>query len=186
MGQLLRGAHDSHAAPAAACLGLQENRVAHFPGPRFRLLGGANHAIGAGKNGHLGSLHRLTGFFLLAHQARDLRRRADELDVRGAADLGEVGVLAQQPIAGMDCFHIGDLRGGDDRRHVQITVRQARRADANSLVGKTNVQRVAVRLAVDGDRANAQFPAGVHNPQRDFTPIGNQYLTKHSGPFERG
>ena len=42
------------------------------------------------------------------------------------------------------------------------------------------MQRVAVGLAVDGDRANAEFPAGVQYAQRDFAAIGNQNFTKHS------
>ncbi len=83
----------------------------------------------------------------------------------------------------MDGVHVGDLGRGDDRGHVEIAVGQARRADADGLVGKADVQRVAVGLAVDGDRANAEFPAGVQDAQRDFAAIGNQYLTKHSRPF---
>ena len=83
----------------------------------------------------------------------------------------------------MNRVHVGDLGGGDDRRHIQIAVCRPRRADADGLIGKADMQRVAVGLAVDGDRANAEFPAGVHNAQRDFTAIGNQYLTKHSDPF---
>ena len=80
----------------------------------------------------------------------------------------------------MDRVHVGNLGRGDDRRHVEIAVRQPRRADADGLVGKAHVQRVAVGLAVDGDRANAELPAGVQNAQRDFAAIGNQYFTKHS------
>ena len=85
----------------------------------------------------------------------------------------------------MDRVHIGDFGGGNDGRHIQIALRQARRANADGFIGKANVQRVAVRLAIDSDRANAEFPAGVENAQRDFAAIGNQYFTKHSGPFRK-
>ena len=80
----------------------------------------------------------------------------------------------------MDRIHVGDFGRGDDRGHVEIAVRGARRADADGLVGKADVERVAVGLAVDGDGANAEFPAGVEDAQRDFAAIGNQNLTKHS------
>jgi hypothetical protein len=48
------------------------------------------------------------------------------------------------------------------------------------------MQRIAVGLAVDGDRADAEFPASVENAQRDFAAIGNQDFTKHARPFEPG
>jgi hypothetical protein len=46
------------------------------------------------------------------------------------------------------------------------------------------VQRVPVRLAIDGNRANTQFIAGIYNPKRDFPAIGNQNLTKHAFPLK--
>jgi hypothetical protein len=84
----------------------------------------------------------------------------------------------------MDGVDVGDLGSGDDGGHIEIAVGRARRADADGLVGKADVERVAVGLAVDGDGANAEFPAGVDDAQRDFAAIGNQYLTKHSFPLE--
>ena len=79
----------------------------------------------------------------------------------------------------MDCVHIGDLCSGDHRRHVQIALRKPWRADADRLVGKTHVQRMAVRLAVDGDRANPQLPARIQHAQSNLAAIGNQNFTKH-------
>ena len=140
IGQLLRGAHNSHAASAAAGFGLQNDRVAHGLRAFLRLRSRSEHAIGTGQNGHFGLLHRLAGLFLLAHQPGYLGRRTDELDIRGAADLGEAGVLAQQAVAGMNGVDVGNLGGGDDRGHVEIALRQARRANADCLIGKANVQ----------------------------------------------
>ncbi len=45
------------------------------------------------------------------------------------------------------------------------------------------MQRVPVRLAIHSDRADAEFPAGIQNTQRDFAAIGNQYFTKHAETF---
>ncbi len=61
----------------------------------------------------------------------------------------------------MDGVDVGDFSGGDDGGDVEIAVGGARRADADGLVGKADVERVAVGFAVDGDGANAEFPAGV-------------------------
>ena len=183
IGQLLGAADDSHAAPAAARLGLEDHRETDLLGPVLRLFHPGKNAVGAGKNRHFSLLHRLARLLLFAHQTGDLGRRTDKLDVRGAADLGEVGVLAQQPVAGMNRFHIGDLGGRDHGRHIQVAVGQPRRTDADGFVGEAHVQRVAVRLAVDGDGANAQLATGIENAQRDFAAIGNQNFTEHSIPF---
>ena len=80
----------------------------------------------------------------------------------------------------MDGVDVGDFGGGDDGGDVEIAVGGPRRADADGLVGKADVERVAVGLAVDGDGADAEFAAGVQDAQRDFAAIGNQNLTKHS------
>ena len=81
IGQILRGAHDSHSAPAAAGLGLENDRVAHLLGPLQRLFRSSDNAVGAGQDGHIGLFHGLARLFLFAHQAGDLRRRANELDI---------------------------------------------------------------------------------------------------------
>src|ERR1700733_1630255 len=180
--QFLRTAPNPHAAATAACLGFENDWIANLFGPVFGLFNRRDHAVGTRQNGHLGLLHRLAGFFLFAHQAGHFGRGTDELDVGRAADLSEVGVLAQQAVAGMDGFDIRDFRSGNDGWYVQVAIRQPRWPNANGLVGKFDVQRVAVRLAIDGDRTDAEFPAGVQNAQCNFAAIGDQYLTKHGGP----
>jgi hypothetical protein len=50
------------------------------------------------------------------------RGGADELDVAALADFGEVRVLGEEAVAGMDGVHIGHLRGADDVRDLEIAV----------------------------------------------------------------
>ena len=106
-------------------------------------------------------------------------RRADELDVAGLADFGEVGALGQEAVAGMDRVGAGDLRGADDRRHAQVAVGAARRPDADVLVGEPDVQRVLVGLGVDRDRLDAELAAGADDAQRDLAAVGDQDLLEH-------
>src|SRR5581483_6107274 len=103
-----------------------------------------------------------------------------KLDSAGLHHLGEVGVLAQQAIAGIDRVHIGDLGGADHGGNVQIAVAQPRRPDADGFVGKPHVQRVAIGLAVNSHRADAQFLAGADYAERDFPAIGDEDLLEHS------
>ena len=91
----------------------------------------------------------------------------------GLADFGEVGVLAQQPVAGMDGIDVGDLGGADHRRNVEVAVGKPRRPDADGFVGKAHVQRIAVGLAVNGDGLDAQFLAGANDAQGDLTAVRN-------------
>ena len=139
----------------------------------------ADHAVGAGEDWNFGFLHRLASFFFFAHQARDFRWWSDELDVGSAADFGEVGILAEQSVAGMDGVDVGNFGSGDDGGNVEVAVGGARRANADGFVGEAHVQRVAIGFAIDGDGTNSEFTARVEHAQSNFTAIGNQDLTKH-------
>src|SRR5258706_16063425 len=79
----------------------------------------------------------------------------------------------------MDRLNVRDLRRADDRRNVQIAERQLRGPDADSLIRKTYRQGIAVRLAVNSDRADAQFLARANHAQCNLPAIGNQNLFEH-------
>ncbi len=59
---------------------------------------------------------------LQAHLADRLVGRPDELEVATPADLGEVRVLAQEAVAGVDRLDVGDFGGGDEPGDVQVAV----------------------------------------------------------------
>ena len=132
-----------------------------------------------GQNRHARLLHDAPRARLVAHQPDDLRVGTDELDVARLADFGEVRALGQEAVAGMDGVGAGDFGGADDRRHVQVAVGAARRADADVLVGEPDVQGVLVGLGVDGDRLDAQLAAGEDDAQRDLAAVGDQDLLEH-------
>jgi hypothetical protein len=135
VGQLLLVADDPHAAPAAAGRSFDDHRETHAARPLHGLVSRRDNPVRARQDGHAFLLHGGAGFFLLAHQARDLRW-ADELDAAGLRDFGKVGVLAQQAVARMNGVDIGDFSGADDGGNVEIALVQARRANADGFVGK--------------------------------------------------
>src|SRR3989338_563981 len=103
-----------------------------------------------------------------------LRRGADERDVAGLADLGEVGVLREEAVAGMDAVHVGDLGRADDGRDVQIALLGSRSAHADRFVRQPHVEAVAVRFRIDGDRPDVHFFAGPYDPDGDLPPVGDE------------
>ena len=65
---------------------------------------------------------------------------ADKFDVMFLAYFGEFCILRKETITRVNGICIGDFRGGNDIRDVQIGFCTWRRSDANSFIGKTNMQ----------------------------------------------
>src|SRR5215468_3273928 len=88
----------------------------------------------------------------------------------------------------MDGIDVGNFSRTDHRRNVQIALRQLRRPDADGLIGKSDMQRIAVGLAVNRDRLDSKFLAGTNHPQGNFTAIGYEDFLEHfrSAHYARG
>ncbi|KAF5292952.1 hypothetical protein FQR65_LT20181 [Abscondita terminalis] len=119
---------------------------------------------------------------LVTHGCGCFGLRADEGEAAFLDALGEIGVLAQKAIAGVDGFGIGHFSGRDDGRHVEVAQRGRCRADAHGLVGQLDVLGVAVGLGIHHHGLDAEFPAGALDAQGDLAPVGNQNFLKHEGP----
>jgi hypothetical protein len=65
----------------------------------------------------------------------------------------------------------GDL---DDPRGVEVALARRRRADRIGCVGGADVQRVAVDIAIDRGRADAEVVAGANDAERDLAAIGDE------------
>src|ERR1700733_14574115 len=178
-GQFLFRADDTHAAATTPGGRLNDHRESHLACPLDSLAVGSDNSIGTGKDWHSRPFHCGASLLLLAHQPCNLGPGADELDPAHLAYFCEIRIFCQQTVSRMDGFHIRDLGRADYGRNVQITQCQLGRSDANGLIGKTNRQRIAVGLAVNRDRANAQLLACADNAQCNLSAIGNQDLLKH-------
>src|SRR6266481_3321924 len=84
-----------------------------------------------------------------------------------------------EAITGMDGVDVRDFGRADYSRDVEITQRQLRRSDANRLIGKTHVERIPVCLAVDRDRADAEFLACANDAQCNLAAIRYQNFLEH-------
>src|SRR5687768_13950423 len=131
---------DAHPLPAPARRGLDDHREADRSGELERLLDVFHRTGRTGDDGNPDGGHRLSRRRLVAHDADLFGSGTDEGDVGCGADLGELGVLGEETVAGMDRVGAGDLRRGDDARDLEIRVARGRRPNADVVVGESNVQ----------------------------------------------
>ena len=106
--------------------------------------------------------------------------------VAGGGDrLGEVGVLGQEAVAGVDGLGAGGFRGGQHLPSVQIGFAGGGGADQHRLVSLAHVQGAGVGLGIDGDGAQAHAAGGAEHAAGDLAAIGDQDGFEH-GPFLAG
>ena len=186
LGDLLHGAGDLQPAAAAAERGLDGDRQAVLLGEGDHLVGvldrvlGAGHQRGAGLGGDVPGLH------LVAEGDDRLGGGADPGEPGVDDGLGEVGVLGQEAVAGVDRVGAGLLGGVEDLVDDQVGVAGRRAAEGERLVGDAHVQRVAVGLGVDGDAGQAGVLAGACHAHRDLTAVGDQDLLHRCSPSAVG
>ncbi len=178
---LVGAADDFHPAAATATLRLDCDGIAVLVAELRdfrRVLDGVGRP---GDDGHVGRLHRLAGLRLLAELLHRLALGADPRHaVRGFDQRGEVGVLREEPVSGVNRVGTRLLRGVDDGLLVEVGLGGTGRADVVRFVGVANVSGVSVGIAVDGDGVDSEFLAGAHHADRDFPAICDQNLIEHS------
>ena len=179
-GGCLRGrGHDLHAPAAPAVGGLDGHRPAVGRAEGLDLgrvddrLGGARDRVHPGLDG------RAPRRDLVPHDLDGRGRRADEDDTEGGHGPGEVGVLAEESVAGMHGVGAAALHRGDEGVGSQVALGRGRATQCVGLIGEPHVHRVAVLIGVDGRDGDAHFPAGPDHPDRDLTPVGYENLREH-------
>ena len=176
-------ARDLHAAAAAAGRRLDDHRIADFGGDALGFLLVGDGAVGAGHDRNAEPLGGALGLDLVAHDADMVAGGADEGDVVGGEDVGELGILRQEAVARMHGVRAGDLAGRDDLVDVEIAVARRRRADAHALVGEAHMHGVGVGGRMDDHRLDAELLGRAQHPQRDLAAIGDEDFLEHSRPY---
>ena len=124
-------------------------------------------------------LHRLTGARLRAHQLDRVGRRPDPGEAGGLDRSRKRRVLGQEAVARVHRAGAGALRGVDDRLDLEIALGRRRRPDQIRLVRVGDVQRGAIGLRIDGDRAEPELSEGAEDADRDLAAVGDQNLVEH-------
>ena len=138
------------AAPAAPGRRLYHDRVADLP-RRLDDLVGRSGLFRAWHHGNVGLFGQQPRRGFVAHLLDSLGRRPDEDQPRIPAGRRETGVLGQETVAGMDRVSARLPGGFDDGLHIQVALAGRWRPDVDGLVGVAHVERLLVRVGVDGD-----------------------------------
>ena len=175
-GNLLDGAGHLHAAAAAAEGRLDGDRHAVLAGEGHHLVGVLHRVRGAGNQRGLRAGGDVAGGHLVTEIADGLRAGSDP-DQSGVDDgLGEVGVLGEEAVAGVNRVGARLLRGVEDLAEVQIGLRRGLPAEGERLVGQRYVRGVGVRFGVDRDTAQTGVLGRPDHPDRDLAAVGDENL----------
>jgi hypothetical protein len=187
--QLLLGAQEADADAPAPLHGFEHHRIAEGVRQGAGVVQAAHRLGRAGHDGEPGVAHRLAGEGLLAQVLDRLGAGPDEGYLIGGADLGEAVALGEEARPGVDGVRPGHQGGHHDVGHVQVGAGGRRGADADGLVRQLDVERGAVGLGEDGDRADVQLAAGPDDAHGDLAPVGDEQLGEHFcllGPSDFG
>lgn len=80
----------------------------------------------------------------------------------------------------MDGIGASDFRGCNQVRDAKVRVPAGRGSNTDIIVGKADVERLAVGLAVNRYRLDPQLSTGPNDPEGDLATIGDEYLLEHA------
>ena len=172
--------HKAHALAAATRGSLQHHRITDplsqltgFVG-RLQAMGGARHER------YPRLLHGLPCAGLRSHGIDRRRAGPDEFHPVIDACLGELRILGEESVPGMD--GIGARAAGhiENLRDVEIGFGSSGRANRVCLIRLANVQRGAVHIGVNHHCGNPHLVARAQHAHRDLSPVGNENLLEHS------
>jgi hypothetical protein len=171
------GLDHAHAAAAATPARLHHHRVADFGHQLLAGLEVVRQGAGGRQHRHPGGDCRGARRDLVTERAQHLRAGADEADARRRTGVGELRILREKAIAGMDRVNTRFARDTHDVGNVEIGGdRLLALADQIAFIGFKAMQREAILVRVDRHRADAEFGGGAHHPNRNFAAVRDQQL----------
>src|SRR5690606_15386799 len=106
--------------------------------------------------------------------------RADEDQAGSGAGFGELRVLREEAVAGVDRLRAGTPRCRQDRLAAQVTLARRCRTDMDRFVGEAHMARRAIGVRIHRDSRDAEPAAGGDHPAGDLAAVGDQDLVEHA------
>jgi len=171
--EVLVAPDDAHPLASTAAGRLEQDRVADVVRGSAG-GGGVTERLRAFRDRDIGVTREAACRGLLTQEALHFRGRTDEDEACVGDGLREVRVLGEEPVAGMDRVASRAPRDLNDPCGVEVALAGRRGADRVRRIGGADVQRVAVDVAVDRGRADAEIVAGANDAKRDLAAIGDE------------
>ena len=171
--------HHAHAAATAASRCFEHHRISDAGRRLEAFLGALQYPFRSRQDGNPAFRHRGARALLQSHGSGYVGFRPDELDFRRLTHFGEIRILTQETVAGMNGIDVGDFSGADYRRNIEIAARAFGGTNADGLIGESHVQAVAIGFRVYSHGLDAQVLAGADDANGDFASIGDQDFLKH-------
>ena len=176
---------DAHALAATAGRGLQHDRIADLVGNAHRMVSILDHAEEARHGRDLCRIGEFLRFDLVAHGSNGAGVGADEDDAGILQRIGKGLALGQKAIARMHGLSACLATGLDDALDDEIGFGGRRRADMDGLIGHVHMQRVLVRIGIDGHSLDAHAARGLDDPAGNLATVGDQNLLEHAHPSRK-
>ncbi len=174
--------HDLETLAAAAVGSLDRDRPAELLAERDDVVGRCEGFERAGDRGDVGFRRRDARRDLVAHDLDGRGWGPDPGDAALGDRPGEVGVLREEPVAGVDGVGAGAFDDVEDGVGVEVALGRGLAAECIGLVGVARVQRVSVELGVHRHGRDAELTARAHDADGDLTSVGDQDLRRHGSP----
>ena len=128
---------------------------------------------------HTGGFREPPGGGLRPQLGHRVGRRADEGHASRGTGGGELRILGQEPVAGMNRVGTGGACGIEDGALREVAVGGGGAADADGAVGDRHVQRARIGIGVDRHRLDAHLAARAHDAHRDLSAVGYEHPLEH-------
>ena len=184
LGRLGGRGYDPHSAAAAAERRLDRHRPPEGVPELDDLARPAQSVVGAGDGRDAGPDGGGTAADLVAHGLDGVGRRAYPAHPRTGHGPGEVSVLGQEAVAGVDGVGPAAGDGVEEALDREVAFRRLGAAYEVGLVRGPDVPGTAVRFRVHRHRRDTEIPAGAGHPHGDLAPVGDQDLGDGSSPHD--
>ena len=109
--------------------------------------------------------------------------RPNEGDAFIFAALGELGVLAQKTVAGVNGLCACGFGCGDDFVSHEVGLARGCWTNQHGFIGQLNMARFFVGFRINGHGLDAHFLGGGDDAAGDFATVGNQNFLEHRESF---
>ncbi len=171
--------HRTHALATATGAGLDEHGVANAVGLGLQQGAVLAGAVVAGHQGHLGLLHQAFGLGLQAHGIDGAGRRADEDQAGIGAGLGEVFVLAQEAVTGVDGLRTSGFGGRQNDFPAQVAFLGRAATNVHCLVAGGHMLGASVGIGIHRHGFHTQAAGGGGNSAGNLATVCNEDLVEH-------